>query len=241
MCSETQKNVKLSAALADIVKTHELDQGRCSKERGALVKQVATTLPASAAAHRPLLINHIKDGKIATNDQCTAAIKYLKAHANEAELDLADFDRACGVGVTVSDSDIEAAVAEVMRKHEAAIREERYHFNLMKLVQPIKQIGDMAWADIGKVKAQLDAQAARMLGPKTKEDEQPRAKPKKAKGPPKATPKVRLCLCMLFDSTTIGGLPRSSCLGADQKSSTSDCAQPPAFGGSNLAQDLAET
>ena len=197
-CSETLKNAKLSATLAEIVRAHELDQGRCSKEKGALVKQVGITLPASAAAHRSLLINHIKEGKIARNEQCTAAIKYVKARANESDLDIAEFDRSCGVGVVVSDSDIEAAVAEVMHDQRGAIEEERYHFNLMKLVQPIKQIGDMAWADIDKVKAQLDAQAAQLLGPKTAEDEKPRVKPKKPKGPPKSAPKARFELERLF-------------------------------------------
>ena len=64
----------------------------------------------------------------------------------------------------------------------------------MKLLQPIKAIGDMAWADISKVKSELDTQSVAMLGPKTAEDEKPREKPKKIKA--SKEPKVWYMYCL---------------------------------------------
>jgi glutaminyl-tRNA synthetase len=174
-------NSKITATLVEIVAKHGLEGG-CAKEMGALIVQIASTLPPSAVAHRPLLISHVKAGKIVTNDQCTAAIKFLIAATN-GDVDVNVFDRACGVGVHVKDADIASAVSEVFASNKEAICEERYHFNFMKLMQPIKQKGDMAWADIGKVKAEMEIQKTNLLGPKTAEDEKPRGKARKIKAP----------------------------------------------------------
>ena len=120
-------------------------------------------------------------GNIASNDQCTAAVKYLKAHANESNIDKAEFERASGIGITVSDSDVQSVVAEVLKANASAIQDERYAFNFKKLLQPIKQIGDMAWADIGRITAEIDKQKCELLGPETEEDKQRQAQPAKAK------------------------------------------------------------
>ena len=130
----------------------------------------------------------ILDGRLATNDQMVAAVKFLKAAPAGAAVDEAALDTAAGVGVVVTAADIAAAVAEAFEANRAAICEERYQFNFMKLMQPIKQIGDMAWADIAAVKGAIEAQKLKTLGPKTAEDEQPKAKAKKVKAP-----KVRGC------------------------------------------------
>jgi len=94
--------------------------------------------------------------------------------------------RAAGVGIVVSDTEIEEAVAQVLQDNVEALEADRYHFNTMKLLQPIKSIGNMAWADIAKVKAELATQTEAILGPKTAADEKPREKPKKVKAPKSA-------------------------------------------------------
>lgn len=166
----------------------------CSKEKGALLLQVATTLPGSAAQHEDMLVRYIADGKITSNDQVLAAAKYFKSHAAEDALNQAEFDKACGVGVVVTPDDISAAVTAAIRQHEGALKEERYHFNTAKLIQPVKQHGDVAWAPISSIRAEIDRQVAELLGPKTAEDEKPKGKPAKAKQKGRApAAKVRRC------------------------------------------------
>lgn len=181
MCRETLANAKLSRELVNLVRSSGLTDG-CEKEQGTLVMMVASTFPSSALSHRPLLMQYITDKKIVTNDQCTAAIKFFKSLRDE-QFDVGKFERASGVGIVVTDEEIAAAVTKVFADNEAAIKEQRYHFNFMKLLQPIKAIGDMAWADISKVKSEMNTQSIAMLGPKTAEDEKPREKPKKSKEP----------------------------------------------------------
>ena len=173
----------MTKQLVAIIEAHGLQNGT-SKEVGALVVLLATTLPVSLQQHRDLLMEYILAGKLATNDQVAAAVKHVKSRP-DGDVDRAALEKAAGVGVVITDADVAAAVSEVVAANKAAICEERYSFNLNKLIQPVKAVGDMAWADIGKVKAALDAQAAALLGPKTAEDEKPAERPKKTK-PPKA-------------------------------------------------------
>lgn len=179
VCRETLANPKLTRELINLVKSSGLSEG-CGKEQGSLVMMVASTFPSAALSHRPVLMQYITDKKIVTNDQCSAAIKFFKA-LKDGQFDVAKFEKASGVGITVTDDEIAAAVSKALADNEADIKEQRYHFNFMKLLQPIKAIGDMAWADISKVKRELDTQSAAMLGPKTAYDEKPREKPKKTK------------------------------------------------------------
>lgn len=174
-------NAKLTRELVNLIKASGLTDG-CNKEQGTLVMMVASTFPSAALEHRSVLMKYIVDKKIVTNDQCSAAIKFFKG-LTDKKLDLGKFEKASGVGIVVSDSEIAAAVKKALTDNEAIIKEQRYHFNFMKLLQPIKSTGDVAWADISKVKSELDTQSVAMLGPKTAEDEKPREKPKKVKAP----------------------------------------------------------
>lgn len=178
---QTLNNAKLTGTLVDLIKAHGLEKG-CSKEKGALVMMVGSTFPAAAMRHRPLLMDYILTDKIVTNDQCNGAMKYFKG-IKDADVVVADLEKSAGVGIVVSDADVEAAVAKVLQDNMEALEAERYHFKTMKLLQPIKNIGDMAWADIAKVKAELARQTAALLGPKTAADDETQEKPKKTKAP----------------------------------------------------------
>ena len=41
-----------------------------------------------------------------------------------------ELEKACGVGIVVSDADIAAAVKKAIEKDKAGIVEERYHYNV---------------------------------------------------------------------------------------------------------------
>eukprot|EP00892_Ulva_mutabilis_P008053 jgi/Ulvmu1/561/UM001_0569.1 len=184
---QTLNNAKLTSSLVELIKAHGLQNG-CSKEKGALVMIVGSTFPVAAIRHRPLVMDYILKDKIITNDQLNGAIKYFKG-VKDGDAVIADFEKAAGVGIVVGDADITAAVVTVLQDNREALEAERYRFNTMKLLQPIKNIGDMAWADINKVKAELATQTEAILGPKTAADEKPKEKPKKVKAPKPAKAK----------------------------------------------------
>lgn len=186
LIKNTLTNPKLTRSLVEVISTHGFEQG-CDKAVGALVVMVGSKFPGSALKHRATLMTYIRDGRIATNDQVEAALKHLKT-VGDADLDVSKFEKASGVGIVVSEADVQAAVSSVLAQHADAIKEERYQYNFKKLLQPIKAIGDLAWAPISTITAEIDKQAAAMLGPKTAEDEKPREKPKKVKAPKEKNP-----------------------------------------------------
>lgn len=58
------------------------------------------------------------------------AIAYLKKHANEDKLDVPSFEKACGVGVVISDEAINEFVKACIEKNAAELNSKRYLINM---------------------------------------------------------------------------------------------------------------
>ena len=99
-----------------------------------------------------------------------------------AFFDESALDEAAGVGVVVTDAQIEEAVNALVSESEAALVEQRYRFPAVLLVKKANEA--LRWAEGAAVKSCVDAAVLRLLGPKTKEDEEA------AKVKVKAAPKV---------------------------------------------------
>eukprot|EP01062_Namystynia_karyoxenos_P062140 TRINITY_DN55068_c0_g1_i1.p1 TRINITY_DN55068_c0_g1~~TRINITY_DN55068_c0_g1_i1.p1 ORF type:complete len:704 (+),score=228.03 TRINITY_DN55068_c0_g1_i1:149-2260(+) len=159
------KNEELArglVALLDEVKVHT-----CDKSQGNLFYTVAAKAPAE---HRSLLARYIADKKIATAQQCDAAIKFVTSQTGAA-FDLAALEKAAGVGVTVSAETITAEVAKALAAKKDQVTKERYQFNLGRLLGELRRIEALRWASPEQCKAELERQVEAMLGPRTAEDE----------------------------------------------------------------------
>ena len=87
-----------------------------------------------------------------------------------AFFDESALDEAAGVGVVVSDAQIEEAVNALVSENEAALVEQRYRFPAVLLVKKANEA--LRWAEGATVKSCVDSAVLRLLGPKTKEDEE---------------------------------------------------------------------
>ena len=149
------------------------------------------------------------DGRIAKPKQLTAALSYLSSVGSGDDaacasssasaalssssppaaigaalfFDESAFDEAAGVGVVVTEAQIEETVNLLIEESKAALIEQRYRFPSVLLVKKANE-GSLRWAEGSVVKACVDAAVLRLLGPKTKEDEEA------AKVKVKAAPKV---------------------------------------------------
>ena len=85
-----------------------------------------------------------------------------------------EFEKACGVGVVVTQDDIKRMVSSIMTTHKDALVAERYRFNVGVLLAQLRTI--QPWADGKLVKEEVDRQVLALLGPKTAEDTKPAAK-----------------------------------------------------------------
>jgi len=60
----------------------------------------------------------VKDERINNSARLKLAISYLKKHANLENVATEDIEKACGVGVEVSDEQIKGIINELFKAHE---------------------------------------------------------------------------------------------------------------------------
>ncbi|KAL6529220.1 Glutamine--tRNA ligase, cytoplasmic [Orobanche gracilis] len=158
----------------------------CDRTVGNLLYTVATKFPANALVHRPTLLKYVVSAKIKTPAQLEAAFSFLAVTASD-DLNVDDFEAACGVGVEVSLEDIEHVIDEIFEENKAVIVEQRYRRNVGDLFGYVRK--KQPWANSKIVKQLIDAKLYTLLGEKTAADIEKAPKKKKEK-PVKAEDKA---------------------------------------------------
>ncbi|KAF3917366.1 hypothetical protein ABW21_db0202900 [Orbilia brochopaga] len=116
---------------------------------------------------RPYIAHAIRDGRLKTTTQVDAAIRYAK-DAGET-LNDADFDRACGVGVSFTKEEVVELVKAYIAERKEEIEEQRYKV-LGGTIANVKASTDLKWANALDVKTAVDAEFLSLLGPKDDRD-----------------------------------------------------------------------
>lgn len=195
--NETIKNKPLSGLLAGIVDEAK-GKGDITKPVGNLLYHLGTKLPQQFHKHIPLLVSYVVDGRINQEAKLTAAIKFVQ-NSVSGNINIEEFEKSCGVGVEVSQDEIEASVAQIIGKHKEALLSQRYRFNVGPLIGQVR--ASLPWADSKKVKEEIDLQVLTLLGPKGEEDLVKPPKVKNAEKKEKAdkvdsAPQEKQCLTM---------------------------------------------
>ncbi|KAF9677360.1 hypothetical protein SADUNF_Sadunf08G0099600 [Salix dunnii] len=173
----TIANNKVTNNLTAVIHEAGVTEG-CNRTIGNLLYTVATKYPANAVIHRPTLLGYIVSTKIKTPAQLEAAFSFLSGTASES-FELKEFEEACGVGVDVSEEDIEQAVNEVFKQNKGSILELRYRINVGDLFGHVRK--RLPWADPRIVKKLIDAKLYELLGERTAADNEKPSKQKKEK------------------------------------------------------------
>ncbi|XP_061474819.1 glutamine--tRNA ligase [Rhineura floridana] len=176
---ETLRNQALTALLREaVIQAQGILGSAADKTIGTLLYNVASRL--KDPKHLGFLVQYIATKKIVTDLQLNAALDYVKSHPVDP-IDAADFDRECGVGVTVTPEQIEEAVEAAVSKHRAQLLSERYRFNMGLLMGEARS--KLKWADGKIIKNEVDLQVLHLLGPKTEADLEKKPKAPKAHAP----------------------------------------------------------
>eukprot|EP01104_Vermistella_antarctica_P013575 TRINITY_DN4130_c0_g1_i2.p1 TRINITY_DN4130_c0_g1~~TRINITY_DN4130_c0_g1_i2.p1 ORF type:complete len:701 (+),score=232.61 TRINITY_DN4130_c0_g1_i2:88-2103(+) len=192
---DTLANAELTSTLEAIIKEAG-KEGGCDKSVGNLLYEVAVKYPVKASKHKSTVVVYIGDGRIKSVDQLKEAFKFVSS-VGDADFDTPAFEKASGVGITVTADQISAAVAKVIAAKKGDIQKKRYQFQAARLIGTTKQDASVRWAETATIKREIEAQVATLLGPKTEADIEA-AKPKGKKGkaqqekqqPPKAADKA---------------------------------------------------
>jgi glutaminyl-tRNA synthetase len=168
------KQIEGSKTLADGVRAaiaaSGLDASTANKTIGNLLYSAATSLTDARANRRDFVARYIGDGRIKSNTQLTGAVDYLKKRTPDADLDVAEFERSCGVGVAYTEGQVKEHVAGILASVAEELSSARYLYPLFTLLAKAKE-GEWRWADGKTVKDAVDAGVLVALGPKTAEDE----------------------------------------------------------------------
>ncbi|KAL2944147.1 Glutamine--tRNA ligase cytoplasmic [Bienertia sinuspersici] len=173
----TVANNKVTSNLLAVIHEAGVTDG-CDRTTGNLLYTVATKFPANALEHRPRLAEYVVSSKIKTPAQLEAAFSFF-ANVGPEKFNLSDFEKACGVGIEVSNEEIERTVDEVFEELKATILEQRYKTNVGDLFRRIRE--RQPWADPKIVKQMVDAKLRELLGERTAADDEKPVKKKKEK------------------------------------------------------------
>ncbi|KAJ6668128.1 hypothetical protein lerEdw1_015505 [Lerista edwardsae] len=180
---ETLRNEALTALLREaVIQAQGILGSAVDKTVGILLYNVASRL--KDPKHLGFLVKYIASKKILTDLQLNAALEYIKSHPMDP-IDVMDFDRECGVGMTVTPEQIEEAVEAAISKHKDQLLSERYRFSMGLLMGEARS--KLKWADGKIIKNEVDLQVLHLLGPKTEADleKKPKASKPRAAEPEK--------------------------------------------------------
>ncbi|KAI8391013.1 tRNA synthetases class I, catalytic domain-containing protein [Radiomyces spectabilis] len=175
---DTAKNKKLAPMLEAVIDDANAREAGCDKDVGNLLYNLASTITKDAQSHRAYMVKRIVNGDLKTADQVAAAIKYCE---QVDTIDDKNFDEAAGVGVVVTDDQIQAAVSGYIEANKDNIVQNRYK-TLGPALANTRKLPELRWADGGKVKNQVESQFLALLGPKDERDA-PQKKKKEPKKP----------------------------------------------------------
>ncbi|EFN78066.1 probable glutamine--tRNA ligase [Harpegnathos saltator] len=182
---ETLKNVNVTKNLKLAI-NEAAKHGPIIQDVGILLYHLASKIKNQIVDKIPFVTNYIIEKKLDTVQRIDAALTYLLANINN-DINVADFEEFCGVGVIVLPEQIEAEVEKVVKVYKNEILEKRYRFNSGPLMQQVRNT--LKWADGKAVKNEFDIQFLDLLGPKTDADFAP--VPKQVKQPKDKQTKVK--------------------------------------------------
>jgi len=169
---ETANNKKIGPIFHTAIVEAGLQEG-CDKTTGALLYFLAGKIPKDSK-YIGYIAKKIASKDLATNDQVQAAVKYV---ANVDEIDEAKFNEECGVGVVVSQEEIQAAIKALLDSRKDELIEKRYTL-VGQLLGSLR--GQLKWANAQMLKEELDKSVLALIGPKDDRDD-PKKKKAKAK------------------------------------------------------------
>ena len=107
------------------------------------------------------------------------------AHISQADVNVVEFEAACGVGIEVTPEMIETEVSDSIAQVKDELISKRYRFNTGLLMANVRK--KLKWADGKKVKSEIDVQIFDLLGHKTDADLLPPPKTEKKSGKDKGS------------------------------------------------------
>jgi len=174
---ETIKNKNLTVNLRRVINEF-LKTNKPLDNYGILLYHLASKLKNQDSTHISLIVKYISDNKLDTTQRIDCSLEFLRSSISE-NIDIAEFEKSCGVGIIVTIEEINQIIDSIISKNKNELLEKRYKFNIGGLMQEVRK--QLSWADGKVIKNEVDNKILSILGAKTDADFAPVQKQKKVK------------------------------------------------------------
>lgn len=165
---ETLKNANLTKNLIEVINlTKKYQDFTPSLEKGKLFYSLASSQKLSKESQE-ILADYIISGKIPNVPQLEAAAEFLIKNSSYAKQ---DFEAYCGIGVEVTEDQLNQTISELIKADENKIKESGWEDkglpgNLLKKLKTVHK-----WGNPVLSKQIIDQKLEALLGPKPSEEE----------------------------------------------------------------------
>ncbi|SCU81678.1 LAMI_0B07228g1_1 [Lachancea mirantina] len=173
---EIVKNKKVSASLKSLLEECPANY-QWDKSSRTLLHTLASQIKGTELENQKVIVDGILSGDLKTPLQVDAAYKYIKKTGNNVVPE--EFAKECGVGIVVTESQVQERVAKYISDNRATIVEERYKM-VPGIIAAVKGLPELRWAEPRLFKPIIDAEVLKVLGPKDERDVVKKEKKKKA-------------------------------------------------------------
>ncbi|KDQ20591.1 hypothetical protein BOTBODRAFT_40718 [Botryobasidium botryosum FD-172 SS1] len=168
--TEAARNAKNAAALKSLIDEHSLADKGLDEKQGVLLSYFAVQGSKLGDLERRYVVDAIVDGRLKSNEQVSAAIKYLTAHP--VPINDSEFNSECGVGVNLSPEEVYALVSDYVSSASV-----EGWSALSSVLGNIKSTNPLRWASTLEIKNSVERVFNETWGPK--EASKPKAKESK--------------------------------------------------------------
>ena len=167
---EILKNKKVSSSLSLLLNQLDSNLPPLDKQSRSLVHNLASLLKGANLPNSEWIVHAIQNGQLKTNLQVESAFKYLsQSMSNNQTATIEEMNKESGVGVVVTEKEINDQVELYFNENKDLILNERYRI-VPKLFASIKNLPELKWADPKLFKPIIDKQVLQLLGPKDERD-----------------------------------------------------------------------
>ncbi|VDB85344.1 unnamed protein product [Peniophora sp. CBMAI 1063] len=165
--AEAAKSAKSAAVLKDVIARHDLAHKGLDEKQASLISTLAVSGVKLSDDERDYVVRGVLDGRLKATDQVNAAVKYLDSHP--LPVDDKVFDKACGVGFTITPEELYSSVTGYLQTNAVA-----GWANMNQVIGALKGT-DLRWANALELKSTVERAFTEAFGqkeaakPKTKE------------------------------------------------------------------------
>ncbi|TFK43715.1 tRNA synthetases class I, catalytic domain-containing protein [Crucibulum laeve] len=181
---EAVKSTKSVPILKDIIESHPAIANGLDEKQASLIVALSVGLSKADGVgipERDYIITRLLEGGLKSVDQVNAAVKYTESH--KVPIDDGDFDKECGVGFTISPTELYDQVTKYITSNAVAD-----WANLGSVITTLRGSSTLRWANPLEIKNTVEKAFTEAFG--AKEAAKPKTKEPKKEAKPAAKGKA---------------------------------------------------